>query len=97
VLLSRLDPAVFEAYGEEQCRAYVEGLDEPTIGFEVRDVGEPEDWDFGERDGLAIPISEAIPVEIVQSVDGVAAPPQETHVHRVGDQLRWFTDCGEPV
>lgn len=96
-LFARLDRAVLDAYGADQCRGYLDGVEQPELEIDVVAVGEPEVWAFGERDGLAIRVEDAIPVELVQTVDGTASAPQEAHVRRVGDELRWFTDCGDPI
>lgn len=96
-LFTRLDAAVLDVYGEEQCRSYVDGLERPDLEFEVVEVYETAPWDFGKRDGLTVPIDDAIQVDIVQIVGGERAPVTEAHVRYEGDELRWFTDCGDPV
>ena len=97
LLFARLDRAVLDAYGEDGCRAYLERLTPPGPTFEVVSVGDPAPWTFGARDGLAIEIADAIPVGVVITQDGEAQPVQETHVRREGRELRWFTDCGDPL
>lgn len=96
-LFARLDAAVLDVYGEAQCRSYVDGLERPDLELEVVEVHETAPWEFGERDGLAVPIADAIQVDIVPIVGGERAPLTEAYVRYEGDELRWFTDCGDPA
>lgn len=96
-LFARLDPAVLDVYGEVQCRSYADGLERPDLEFEVVEVHAPAPWDFGERDDLAVPIEDAIQVDVVQVVGGERSSVTEAHLRYAGDELRWFTDCGDPV
>ena len=96
-LLARLDPAVLETYGDAQCRAYLEGLAPPGPTFEVVGVGEPAPWDYGERDGRQILVEDAIAVDLLVTNPGAEPTAQVAHVRYDGSELRWFTDCGEPL
>ncbi len=95
-LFARLHPEVLELYGEDQCRASVERLDNPDYEIEVIAVGEARRFLFGKREGLKIPVADTIPVEIVQRA-GDQEVEQTAHVARVDGELRWFTDCGDPI
>jgi hypothetical protein len=94
-LYARLDPIVLDAYGEEQCQAFMAAVEPIDVRLEVTDAGEPETWTFGQRDGFEVEVADAIPLEVTQTTaSGTSAI--ESHVHRVDDQLRWFTDSGNP-
>lgn len=95
-LFDRLDPAVLELYGADQCREHVASiLGERT--FEIGDVGAPAPWDFGtEREGKPLIVEDAVPVDVVQKVDDREIP-SEAHVTVREGTVRWFTDCGAPV
>ena len=97
-LHARLHPAVFELYGEEQCRAFVDaGFDNPDLGFEAQSVGPLGPWTW-ERDGRSVAVADAVAVQLVQRTPANVEPaPQEAHVALVDGELRWFTDCGEPL
>ncbi len=92
-LLDRLHPAVLDRYGEEQCRTYVETLEIPDLVLEFRGVTGPEPWDWT-LDDVTTPFAEAYAVTLYNSQAG-----GETELHLVlaDDELRWFTDCGDPV
>jgi hypothetical protein len=95
-LYARLDPAVLDAYGADQCREFLAAVEATDVRLEVTDVGTPETWSFGERDGFGVEVKDAIPLEVTQTTPG-GLSAIKSHVHRVDDQLRWFTDCGEPA
>ncbi len=92
-LAERLNPAVIELYGREQCVASL-GPD-PSRAFGVVSVSELEPYDYN-PDGLSIPIGEAYTVIADVTADG-ATLRRELHFAPVGDLLTWFTDCGEPL
>lgn len=93
-LMARLHPEVFTRYGETgQCRTYLEAITFPAIT--LREIINPGPWDYS-TDGIVTSFPEAIGVEIQRPVDGETII-QELHIVYVGPELRWFTDCGEPV
>jgi hypothetical protein len=95
-LYARLDPAVLDAYGAEQCHDYLAAVKQLDVKLEVTTVGAPETWTYGQRDGFEVEVRDAIPLEVTQTTpSGPSAI--ESHVHRVDHQLRWFTDCGNPL
>jgi len=95
-LFRLLHPAVFDIYGEEACRAYLEGIiDNPTT-LEYQNAQWFGPWDF-ERDGVSKPVEDTYLVEVNFTSAG-STSPQELHLAVPGDDsVRWFTDCGEPL
>ncbi len=93
LLFDRLHPVVLERYGEEQCRTYLETLEVPDLVLEFRDVTGPEPWDWT-LDDLTTPFAEAYTVTLYNSQAGGET---ELHLVLVGGELRWFTDCGDPI
>lgn len=98
VLYDRLHPAVFELYGEQQCRTFIDaGFDNPELEFEAQAVGPLEPWTW-ERDGRSVEVGDAVAVQLLQRTPAVPDPaPQEAHLALVDGEIRWFTDCGEPI
>lgn len=94
-LFSRFHPAVLDRYGGDQCRAALASAADPEAEIEVLSVGEPERWTW-EMDGVSTDIEDAIPVEL-RLAGRIEAASSEAHVATVDGELRWFTDCGEPV
>jgi hypothetical protein len=92
-LFDRLHPAVLDRYGEEQCRAYLETKEIPDLVLEFRDVGGPEPWDWT-LDDVTTSFAEAYTVTLYNSQAG---GEEELHLVVVGGELRWFTDCGDPL
>jgi len=94
ILLARLHPEVFTRYGgEEPCRLYLESVTFPEVI--LRELLEPAPWDYA-TDGITTTFPDAIGVEVERVVDGETLI-QELHIVYEGPELRWFTDCGEPV
>ena len=95
-LLARLHPAVLQMYGRKQCRAAV-ALLEPTPGFdvEVRRVEGPEPYDYA-PDGQSVTIEDAFTLALTFS-SSAGTSRQEGHLALIGDEMRWFTDCGDPL
>lgn len=95
-LLARLHPAVFEIYGRQQCRAAVASL-EPMPGFDVtvRRVEGPEPYDYA-PDDQSVTIDDAFTLALTFS-SSAGTSRQEGHLALVGAEMRWFTDCGDPL
>lgn len=87
-LEARLHPAVVSLYGADACRATLSGASAPDRELTVAAVGEPGRWEWV-IDGRTTPVDDAVAVTLA---DG-----SEIHVAYVGTELRWFTDCGEPL
>jgi hypothetical protein len=96
VLFARLDPAVLDAYGADQCRDFLAAVKQTDVRLEVTDVGTPETWTYGERDGFEVRVHDAVPLEVTQTTPS-GRSAIEAHVHLVDGTFRWFTDCGTPT
>ncbi|MBI2169665.1 MAG: hypothetical protein HYU28_09250 [Actinobacteria bacterium] len=94
-LFERLHPEVIALYGEDQCRAFIEKVPD-NRSFEILEVHNPAPWNYGEREGREIPIEDAIQVDVIQRIDD-RDTQLDSHLAVVGDEVRWFTDCGEPI
>jgi hypothetical protein len=92
-LLERLNPAVIELYGEDQCAAFVGTLKDPTRAYTVKNSSELKPYDYN-PDGQSVTIPGAYTVTVQARVDGKVAE-QEIHLAPVEDTLTWFADCGD--
>jgi hypothetical protein len=92
--MSWLHSAVFERYGEEHCRAYIETTE---LAFDVtlRKVLDPAPWDWLTNDGPANQFDASIEVEIARIVGSETSLQLMKLVPEDGE-LRWLTDCGDP-
>jgi hypothetical protein len=94
-LFRRLHPAVLERYGEEQCRSAMEGFDDPSFELEVQSSRGPHVWPW-RTDGLTTRVPGTFDVNVIRRVGG-EEDNDVVHVALEGTQLRWFTDCGDPI
>lgn len=95
-LLARLHPVVLELYGKAQCRRQVASLaGDPSFEARVRGVEGPAPYDYA-PDGQSITIEDALTVAVTFTSDA-GTSRQDAHVAPVGSELRWFTDCGDPL
>jgi hypothetical protein len=94
-LISRLNRASLDIYGEPQCRDTLSQLLDPEVEFEVREIGDPGPWDYV-IDDIVTPLSDILPVEVERFVGGQAII-QEVHWQLVDGEWTWFTDCGDPL
>lgn len=94
-LFRRLHPAVLERFGDEQCRTALEAFDNPSFDLEVQATHPLKRWAW-RTDGVRTKIAPAVAVDVIRSSGG-AASDDVVHVAHVGTQLRWFTDCGDPI
>ncbi|GMU80090.1 MAG: hypothetical protein AMXMBFR46_28750 [Acidimicrobiia bacterium] len=95
-LYDRLHPLVLTRYGADQCRAYFANQSVPNFRAEVIGVRAPEPWDWT-LDGRTDRLPSAVPVRVRIADDGATFRETEAHLVLVGNQLRWFTDCGTPI
>lgn len=94
-LYQLLNPAVIELYGEEACRAYLEGIVEIPTTLEYLDATKVGVWDW-ERDGIITPVDFAYAVQVNYTSQDQTLQ-QEIHLTLPGDDsVRWFADCGDP-
>lgn len=92
-LVARLHPAVLDLYGSEACLAAMDGL--APVRFRVRSVGEPETFGWV-SDGVRREIPDALTVRVRARTD-LGAVIRDVHLARVDGELRWLTDCGDPI
>lgn len=94
-LVDLLHPVVVVRYGEEQCRGHLDVLAAADIELELLEV-----TGFGPvpyaTDGQETTIDDGVRIRIRVTSDGQGAE-QDATLAFVGDELRWFTDCGTPV
>ena len=95
-LLARLHPGVIELYGTRQCRAAVTSLaTDPSFEVRVRSVEGPAPYDYA-PDGQSVIVDEVFTIGLTfTSAEGTSR--QEAHVAPVDGEMRWFTDCGDPL
>ena len=95
-LIAALHPLVPERYGAAACQTYLAGLALPAMATEVLAVDDTtETWAWA-TDGLSTDVPDALGVQLRRTEDGATFVEAEIHLARVGDDLRWFTDCGSP-
>ena len=90
--LSRLHPAVLDAYDEATCRAFVERILEPTLEITVTGVGDLITWTYPFTGG-SVDVPGAIPVDVEITVGGGPSFTDSTHLVPVDGLLRWFGTC----
>lgn len=93
-LFARLAPPVFDRYGADQCRSYLDSLPPQDTELEVIDVAGPAAWDWV-SDEVVTTIPDAYTVTLERTVDGQTSQI-ESHVVQADGEVRWFTDCGDP-
>ncbi len=95
-LFQLLHAEVIGLYGEESCRAYLEGIVEIPTSLEYLDAIKIGRWDW-DRDGTTLSVDHAYAVQMNFSANEQTTE-QELHLTLPGDDsVRWFTDCGDPV
>ena len=94
--VARLNPAVVERYGEQQCRDFLSAQPpDNTRRDRVTRVGKPESFEY-DTDNLSVTIADAIPVHVRATRMGKKAD-QNLHLARVNGELTYFIDCGAPL
>jgi hypothetical protein len=94
-LLTHLHDAVIRRYGADQCRAYLPTIGDPTAEFRVKSVSEPGPYDYA-VDGRSEIVPDTYTLAVDRVIDGQPVA-LDIHLARVGKEIRWFTDCGDPV
>jgi hypothetical protein len=93
--VARLNPAVIERYGEQQCRDFLAGQPpDNTRQDHVKRVGKPEAFEYA-TDNLTATIPDSIPVHVRETRMGKKAD-RNLHLARVNGELTYFIDCGTP-
>jgi hypothetical protein len=94
--VARLNPAVIERYGEQQCRDFLAGQPpDNTRRDRVKRVGKPESFEY-DTDKLSVTIADATPVLVRETRLGKKAD-RDLHLARVNGGLTYFIDCGAPL
>jgi hypothetical protein len=94
--VARLNPAVIDRYGEQQCRDFLGG--QPTDNTRrdrVKRVGKPEAFEY-DTDTLSVTIPDAISVQVRETRMGKKGD-RNLHLARVNGELTYFVDCGTPL
>lgn len=94
-LFDRMAQPVLDRYGADQCETFAASLNVPDFELTIREIAEPGPFDY-ETDGRTETIADSIGIE-VERLEGGQTIIQEVHVIEVDGELRWFTDCGNPV
>lgn len=94
-LFDRLNPAVIEVYGADQCRTHTRGLQDPSSTFDIVRISDLEPYDYN-PDGLTVTIPEAYTVTAdITGTEGTSRG--QVHVAPDDGLITWFTDCGDPA
>ncbi|HMF05188.1 MAG TPA: hypothetical protein VKH17_10260 [Acidimicrobiia bacterium] len=94
--VARLNPAVIERYGEQQCRDFLSAQPpDNTRRDRVTRVGKPEAFEY-DTDTLSVTVPDAIPVHVRETRMGKKAD-RNLHLARVNGELTYFVDCGAPL
>jgi hypothetical protein len=92
--IARLNPAVIQRYGEQQCRDFLASLpQDATRRDRVKTVEKVEPFQYS-NDGAA-PV-DAMVVHVKGTVQGKKGD-RNLHLARVNGQLTYFIDCGTPL
>ncbi len=95
LLLSRLNQATFDRYGQAQCaEALPLALDE-TAELTLRELGEVGPWDYV-TDEVSTALENVMRVEVSRIAAGQTLI-QELHWQLVDGTWTWFSDCGVPL
>jgi hypothetical protein len=93
--VARLNPAVIERYGEQQCRDFLAGQQDATRKDKVKKVGKPESFEYA-TDNQSATVADALPVQVRATIKGKKGD-RNIHLARVNGQLTYFIDCGQPL
>jgi hypothetical protein len=94
-LYDALHPAVIDLYGEEACRGALDRGPDESAAIEVVDAEGPGPFEWT-IDGVTTSIEDALTVNVTRTAAGETSSA-EAHIAFVDTELRWFTDCGEPL
>jgi hypothetical protein len=90
-LVSRLNPAVTERFGEEACRASLTFTPDPTAAFTVKSVSAPQPYDY-KTDTRTTTVPNTLFVDVDQ-VGGGSTQAVTVHLTPVDGRLTWFRNC----
>ena len=96
-LFESLHPAVYDLYGEDACRTYLDGIVANTITVEALSLDRHGAWIY-DQDNANILIQNAYTAQITVTLPSASTVSQTTHLGVLPDgTITWFTDCGEPL
>lgn len=96
VRVARLNPAVIDRYGEQQCRDFLAGQPaDKTRRDKVKSAGKPGAFEYV-TDDQSVTIADAVPVQVRETRLGKKGD-RNLHLARVNGQLTYFIDCGTPL
>jgi hypothetical protein len=93
--VARLNPAVIDRYGDQQCRDFLTAQQDDTRRDRVKSVGKPESFEYA-TDNQTVTVADALPVQVRATIKGKKGD-RNIHLARVNGQLTYFIDCGEPL
>ena len=94
LLVARLNPAVIQRYGEQQCRDFIAAQPpDQTRRDRVRTVAKEEPFQYSD-DG-APPVN-AVVVHVKATIHGKKGD-RNLHLARADGGLTYFIDCGNPL
>ena len=98
VRLARLNSAVIQRYGADQCRSFLDGQQDTTRRHKVKRVGKPRNYAYA-TDNLSATIPDTVPVFATETAEGNKKKKRERNLNlaRVDGQLTYFIDCGDPL
>jgi hypothetical protein len=95
VRLARLNPAVIQRYGADQCRSFLDGQRDESRRDKVKRVGKARPYEFT-TDNLSVTVPDTLPV-FVRATINKKKGDRNLNLARVNGQLTYFTDCGDPL
>ena len=94
--VAKLNTAVIQRYGEQQCRDFLAGQPaDKTRRDRVKQVGKPESFEY-DTDNLSVTIPDAIPVLVRETRLGKKSD-RDLHLAPANGGLTYFIDCGNPL
>ena len=94
-LVSRLNPAVTDRFGVDQCRTRVMALLDPTSSYTAKSTSEPADFAYT-TDGITTVVPGTLTVEVDLVEEGTTSAVS-IHLTAVDGLFTWYTDCGTPT
>ncbi len=93
-LLSMLDDAALDRYGQAQCESYLDEVAGSATDFTlISAVAKPYVY---MTDDASTPIPDAWAVQVQLNLGG-SESELEMHLRVTDDEVSWFTDCGDPI
>jgi hypothetical protein len=93
--VAHLNQAVIDRYGEQQCRDFLAGQQDPTRRDQVKSVGKPESFEYA-TDDQSVVVAQALPVQVHETSKGKKGD-RNIHLVRINGQFSYFIDCGGPL